>query len=190
MMWRIMGRVVERIIGFAVIGALLMTFVHGLEGLLLSLLFGHWAQVITTPNSTNLGQIADSFLGWPVVGALLGAFAYLLAGVVTSTRNDVRDVLASVSRCSIISHFLCVLLGVMNGAWMFPLWVLVVAPYLTKVPPRGGTVGEEIFFGCYLGVILGATIGTVAGALYGALAKKFQPAATVPSTRSGLGAPS
>ena len=71
---------------------------------------------------------------------------------------------------------------------MFPLWTVVIEPYITNVPWQGDDVGWEIFFGGFLGLMLGGIIGTFAGALCGALARKFQPAASVSSTELGLGA--
>jgi hypothetical protein len=117
-----------------------------------------------------------------IIGTLTGALSFGIVGGVTSRHNDQDFLLNNVMLWSARGSAIGVVLGAICGVSTAAMLRITLSKNI-----QGGT-GDTLINGYLFGVIGGFIIGTFAGALYGALANKFQPAASIPSTGSNLGA--
>jgi hypothetical protein len=184
MLWKVISRVSGRIALFGFCGMIFMLIVGACEGAVAGGALGMTltgSPVGSAGEGAMLGAITGATSAG-TIGGITGVLSFGIVGGLTSRRNDQDFLLNNVMLWAARGSAVGVVLGAICGVSTAILLGISISKNIR------GVTGDYLFPGYILGVIAGFIIGTFVGALYGAFAKKFQPAESLPSTCSGVGA--
>ncbi len=167
MLWKVISRIIGRVVLFAFYGTIFMAIVGGCEGAVAGGVLG------MTVMSSPVGKVSEGLeLGMTIgatsagmIGAISGALSFGIVGGLTSRRNDQDFLLNNLMRWAARGSAIGVVVGAICGVSTAALLGLALSRNMQ------GMSGDYFFNGYLFGVIGGFIFGTFAGALYGALAK-------------------